>query len=769
MGDRSLFVGSSLDGSGRVALDGDHLTTHAVCVGMTGSGKTGLGIVVLEELARRGVPLLVVDLKGDMVDLLLGFPSLAAEDFEPWLTPDMVAGRNRMEVASEQAALWRGGLERDGLGSADLTAVARGVRWQLLTPGAAVAPLDILPSLAAPTAASSADPASGDTERAGGVAGALLSLIGRGGDPLTDRDHVLVSAVLLERWRRREATDLGALLAALADPPMDALGVLPLERFYPRAERLELVMELNTLVASPAFAAWTTGVPLDMEALLGTEAAPRASIVSIAHLEERQRQFILSLLAAELVAWMRRLPGTGSLRALLYIDELQGLLPPHPASPPTKAPLLTILKQGRAFGLGAWLATQNPVDIDYKALGNAGITAIGRLVTEQDRSRVLDGLGLRETADGRDAARLVASLGKREFLLHDVRAEERTRTFSSRWAMSYLRGPVTLVEMERLARPSSPATGGDERRSGDQPGAAAARRRPPVMGAAVEQLFAARSTGPVEPSLLVLSRAGVSRAAVDLDRNVDELWTVPVSEDGTLDWGSARLLDELPQTVAEPAEGTSFPVALPGRLDGELERAARAFVDWRAQQTLAVLVNSKLKLAAAQGEDREAFVARCLDAADRADDADQERARSRYEKRMEGLRTRLAKERAELAGDRADVRSRRTEEVLGAVESLFSVLLGSRSVRSAGSKAAAKMRSAATKRRMSRRAEEDVDESVREIARIEHELEELGLEMEREVERIARESEERARDIAMLELRPPKTRIAVDRLWLLWS
>lgn len=457
-----LYVGHDLESKEAVHLDSDHLTTHAACLGMTGSGKTGLGVVVLEELARRRIPLLVVDLKGDMVNLLLNFPSLAADEFAPWLPADVVADRSRNEAAAQTADTWRGGLERHGLATEDVQSVRDGVRWQLLTPGAAsLAPLDILPALTAPADWSPDSDVDGTTQRISGVVSALLSLVGRGGDPLTDRDHVLVSSIILEHWRRGDTLDLPRLVASIADPPMESLGALPLATFYDRSDRMKLVMELNTLLASPAFGAWTSGTPLEMEALLGTPQSPRATIVTVSHLDQRQRLFALALLATELVDWMRRQPAASGLRALLYVDEVQGILPPHPANPPTKAPLLTLLKQGRAFGVGAWLATQNPVDLDYKALGNAGVKVIGRLITERDRERALEGLGVQMVDDVHDPDHVVASLGKREFLLYDVRASERIRTFSSRWAMSYLRGPVTLSEMSPLIDSSA---GGRARR-----------------------------------------------------------------------------------------------------------------------------------------------------------------------------------------------------------------------------------------------------------------------------------------------------------------
>lgn len=766
MNKRDLFLGTKLPGGDRLVLDMDHLTTHAVCLGMTGSGKTGLGIVALEELARRRVPLLVIDLKGDMVNLLLNFPDLDGRSFEPWLPADDVAGRDRSEVAREHAERWRSGLAGSGLAGKDLSAVRDGVRWRLLTPGVGgLAPLDILPSLGVPAGWNpDADP-DGAVERVNGIAGALLSLIGRGGDPLADRDHVLTAGVLLEHWRRGTALDLNGLLASLADPPMDRLGALPLDVFYPRDDRMKLVLSLNTLLASPAFAAWTTGTPLTMEALLGSRESPCASIVTVAHLDETQRLFVISMLVSELVAWMRRQAASSGLRALLYMDEVFGILPPHPANPPTKLPLLTLFKQGRAFGVGAWLATQNPVDLDYKALGNAGVKLVGRLITDRDRERALEGLGLSTLADGREADQVVAGLGKRQFLLDDVREKPRVRLFSSRWAMSYLRGPVTLAEIPALIGADSAVPAGG-RVASARPSAATS---PPVMESDVTMCFATTSRGLAAPSLLVSDRVSVRRKGIGLDRTVSETWVIPVADDGALDWDAAELLPHEPEVADRPPEGMHFPAVAPGRLGAELDGFERRFVAWRARTGFEVLANPKLGVVADPGEDRESFIERCLEIADRADDATQERVRKRCERRMQSIRKRLDRERDELERDREQLASRKTEEALGIVEGLFSVLLGSRSVRSASRKAAAKMRSAAGKRRMRRTAAGSVIESEREIERLSDELEDLAEELQDEVDRIAEESERIAESVETVAVRPIQRDVAVGDVRLLWS
>ncbi len=379
-----LLVGGTLGTTSEVVtLDRDVLTTHGVILGMTGSGKTGLAVVLLEELARKHVPLVICDLKGDLTNLLLTFPGLAAADFAPYL-PATQAGADRAAAAAAIAARWRDGLSPWSLGEAQIREVRDGVAWRLLTPGSGLAPVNLLPALDPPPGYDpDLDPDSARVRLDGTVAG-LLALVDRGGDPLSNRDHVLLATLLDAAWRQGKALDLRQLVAQIADPPVALFGVLDAETFYPRKERQELLLAFNIVLASPSFAVWTRGVPLAVDELMGAPEAPRATILYLAHLADRERLSFLTLLASALLSWTRSQAGSDSLRVLLYIDEVQGILPPT-AMPPTKPPLLTLLKQGRAFGTGVLLATQNPVDLDYKALGNIGLKLVGRLDTENDR------------------------------------------------------------------------------------------------------------------------------------------------------------------------------------------------------------------------------------------------------------------------------------------------------------------------------------------------------------------------------------------------
>ncbi len=758
----------------RVVLEADHLTTHAVCLGMTGSGKTGLGVVALEGLASLGIPLLVIDLKGDMVNLLLQFPDLAPGDFEPWLPPE--GNTDRKEQAAAVASRWRAGLEASGLGREDMRRVRDGVRWQLVTPGqASGSPLDILPALAAPKGWDVDSDPDGARDRVDGVTSGILGLIGRGGDPLSDRDHVLMASVILEHWRRGDRLDLGGLLGSLAEPPLERLGLLPLETVYPRAQRMELVLALNTLIASPAFSAWTQGVPLSMEVLLGGESDPRGTVVTLSHLDDRERLFALTMITSELLAWTRRQPGSSGLRALLYIDEVQGILPPHPANPSTKGPLLTLIKQGRAFGVGVWLATQNPVDLDYKALGNAGVKLVGRLITDRDRDRALEGLAMKSLSDGTDLDALVAGLSKREFVLADVRAGRNVRTFSSRWAMSYLRGPVMTAELGPLLERFAPTAGiglqtgdGHEVTERDQvKKRVEGAERPPVLEANLPVRFWCEDEGPASPWLLIRSQVVVEQKAVGFYREQDELWLVPGTREG-LDWDGARELEREPPLEETPPGGMLFPAALQSGLAGELGRAEKLALSWRARTPMTVLVNRKLRLSAEPGEDRETFRARCREEADRADDSRQDAVRGRFERRIQTVRRRLEREKDELLRDQREADARRAEEKLGMVEGLFSVLLGSRSLRSAAGKAGTRVRGVASKRRMRQRAESSVEESLSEIDRLQEELDGLAREMQEEIDRIAAESDLKADQLEEVRVRPRRTAITIEAPVLVW-
>jgi len=435
------------------------LVTHAVCIGMTGSGKTGLCISLIEEAAIDGVPALIIDPKGDVSNLLLTFPDLQSQNFLPWINAEDVykKGISLQDFAAQQANFWREGLLKWGQDGKRIQRLRESADFCIYTPGSSAGlQISILKSFAAPPLEIRQDYELLQ-ERINTTVTSLLGLLRIEADPLRSREHILLSNILSEMWRRGEDLDIGRLIQLIQSPPFNRIGVLDIESFYPSKDRFGLAMQLNNLLAAPGFNLWLEGEPLDVKGLLySPNGKPKVSIFYIAHLNDAQRMFFVSLLLNQVVGWMRTQSGTTSLRAILYIDEVFGYLPPL-ANPPSKLPLLTLLKQARAFGLGVVLATQNPVDLDYKALSNAGTWFLGRLQTERDKERVLDGLEGAAVSGQKQFSRqtfekILSGLGNRIFLMNNVH-EDVPVVFETRWAMSYLRGPLTRDQIKSLVEP----------------------------------------------------------------------------------------------------------------------------------------------------------------------------------------------------------------------------------------------------------------------------------------------------------------------------
>jgi hypothetical protein len=440
-----------------VMYDARDLTTHGVIVGMTGSGKTGLAIGLLEEAAIDGIPSIIIDPKGDLTNLLLQFPGLAPTSFEPWVDAEDARqkGLAPKEYAEKLADRWRKGLEETAQPADRVARLKASSDWRVYTPGSESGlPLSILSTFAAPKGRL---PREALTQKIDATATALLGLTGLAADPVQSREHILIAQLLLHAWTAGRDLDLPRLILEVQTPPIGTVGAYNLETFFPSKDRLKFASLLNNVLAAPSFSTWTMGEPLDLASMLYRAGRPQQLIFYVAHLDDTQRMFFITLLLEEVLSWVRRQPGTSNLRALLYFDEVFGYLPPHPANPPSKGPLLTLLKQARAFGVGILLATQNPVDLDYKALSNAGTWFVGKLQTERDKARLLEGLesiaAERGTLTDRSYVEtVISSLGGRVFLMHDVHRPA-PLLFQSRWTLSYLRGPLMLEQVERLMGP----------------------------------------------------------------------------------------------------------------------------------------------------------------------------------------------------------------------------------------------------------------------------------------------------------------------------
>jgi hypothetical protein len=459
MADSNFYLGRLVDAktakatSNPVQYDPADLTTHAVVTGMTGSGKTGLCIALLEEAALQGVPAIIIDPKGDLTNLLLHFPDLAPKDFKPWIDPEMErrTGKSMEDIADEAASAWKAGLKEWDIETAQLLKLKNSVKFAIYTPGSKSGiPVSVLSSLAAPNL----DWESNSEilrEHISSTVTALLGLVGMNDiDPIRSREHILLSTIFEYHWSRGESIDLNQLIKETRKPLSNDMGAISVDEFFPPKDRDELAFRLNNILAAPAFETWREGESLDIQSLLFTaDGKPRHSIFYLAHLSDGERMFFVTLLLSAVETWMRTQTGSTSLRALLYMDEIYGYLPPT-AVPPSKGPLLRMLKQARAFGLGLLLATQNPVDMDYKALSNTGTWFIGKLQTERDKNRLLDGL---ESAAGgiprAEMDKLISSLGKRVFVMHNVH-EKMPVLIQTRWTMNFLAGPMTRAQIPDL-------------------------------------------------------------------------------------------------------------------------------------------------------------------------------------------------------------------------------------------------------------------------------------------------------------------------------
>ncbi len=449
-----------------VYYDSRDLTTHAVVVGMTGSGKTGLCINLLEEAILDNIPSIIVDPKGDITNLMLNFPDLRPEDFQPWVNVDDAqrAGMDVPQYAADVAHRWKEGLSSWGIVPDRMRWLKAAARYSIYTPGSdAGLPVSILASLRAPVGGWESN-VEANREKINGIVTALLALVGRDVQPMQDKEHVLVANIFEYAWQRGQDLTLQDIILQVQKPPFDKLGVFPLNDYISERQRQKLALDLNNIVAAPSFQSWLNGDPMDVHSLLyQPDGRPRVSIFYIAHLSESERQFIITLLLENVLAWMRTLSGTTSLRALLYIDEMFGYFPPYPRNPPTKEPLLRLLKQARAFGLGLILATQNPGDLDYKGLSNAGTWMIGRLQSENDKQRMATGLeslaSVNNEMNVRDVGRLIADIPPRVFLMHNVHDQDGPIMVHTRWAMSYLRGPLTRQQVQTLMADQKAARG----------------------------------------------------------------------------------------------------------------------------------------------------------------------------------------------------------------------------------------------------------------------------------------------------------------------
>jgi hypothetical protein len=703
----SLYLGRWAGaGQGQEALpakvSADRFTTHAVVIGMTGSGKTGLLVDILEEAAMAGIPALVIDPKGDLTNRCLVFPRLSPEEFSPYVPPGK---------AEEVAARWRDGLAKWGLGE-PAAAALKAVPVRVFTPGSLASPLNVLERFASP----GTDDPEAMTDKALSAVASLFALAGLDADPSTSPEGLLLAHLLLKTWGEGGAPSLESLVQLVLNPPIQKIGIMDLDAVLPPKDRTALAMRLNALLASPSLSDWRQGPPLDLDAMLGESAGGTQTIFTLSHLSEGERLFFLGLLLSDLAAWVRRRPGSDALKALVLFDEVFGFFPPHPQNPPTKAPLLTLLKQARAFGVGLVLATQNPVDIDYKGLTNAGLWFLGRLQTEPDRRRVADALGA--LPGGGSASDLLGGLPPRTFVVHDVK-EDTPRLMETRWCMSYLAGPLAPPQLKALVgRPPSVSTGEEalartgEReiwRAGEgsvrspapapQAPSAPAPQVPdsPAPSVPAGWVVAYGPGARLSPHLEVEAEIAYRRSPKAPPVMVRSRWTWPL-KGSTLEFALAADAAKAPESaLAGHAASDALLEPLPPYFDDlGLAKVAKAAEESLAlRQRLTLLRDPLSKAVQDPSEDEGAFRGRIARVREEARRAEETKTLGPLARQLEKAGDRVRKAEHRLDQDRSDASARKTETALSAGLGVLGGLFGSkRSLGGAISRTASKYRQA---------------------------------------------------------------------------
>ena len=759
---------------GLLLYDSKDLVTHAVCVGMTGSGKTGLCITLLEEAAIDAIPAIIIDPKGDLGNLLLTFPNLAPEDFAPWL--------NEGEDAAQKAQLWKDGLAGWGQDGERIRRLRDAAEFRIYTPGSnAGIPVSILKSFDAPNERIRQDNELLG-ERINTTATSLLGLIGVTADPLRSREHILISNILHHEWSNGRNLDIAGLIQQIQSPPMTKIGVMELDTFFPAGDRMELAMALNHLLASPTFASWMEGEPLDIQNLLYTSAGkPRLAIFSIAHLGDGERMFFVSLLLNQVLGWVRAQSGTTSLRAILYMDEIFGYFPPV-ANPPSKLPLLTLLKQGRAFGLGVVLATQNPVDLDYKGLANTGTWFIGRLQTERDKARVLEGLegvaaGSGQKFDKQEMDETLAGLSNRIFLLNNVH-DDAPVVFETRWAMSFLRGPLTRTQIKLLTDPLKLQTAPQTPVTPLSPPLVVAtapsptQARPQLSPDVSQYYIPVRSSSDAkllyQPMLLGVAEIHYSKSkTIDVTQDVTLLAAI---NDGPIDlnWDEATPIDLPAEDLeTEPDANAQF-AEVPAKA-----AKAKSYATWRKDfaswlyrnQRLELLESPTLDIASNPGESERDFRVRLQQIAREQRDQAVEKLRQKYATRFAQLEDRKRRAEQTVAREAEQAKDQKYQTAISFGATLLSSIMGrKRASMSTLGRATTAVRGVGRTMKQS----EDVGRAEENVAAVSQRLADLEAEFKAEAETIERSFDPQTEQLGTVSLKPTKANINVQLLTLVW-
>jgi hypothetical protein len=609
----------------------------------------------------------------------------------------------------------------------------------------------------------------------------LLALLGIEADPVTSRDHILLANLFQNAWTQGRGLDLAGLIHGVQAPPFDRIGVMDLELFYPAKERFNLAMRINNLLAAPGFESWLQGPSLDIGQLLYTaRGKPRASIFTINHLSDPERMFFVSMLLNEILGWMRTQPGTSSLRAILYMDEIFGYFPPV-KNPPSKAPLLTLLKQARAFGLGIVLSTQNPVDLDYKGLSNTGTWFIGRLQTERDKERVLAGLEGAAAGAGFDRARMeeiLAGVGKRVFLLHNVHETEPS-IFQTRWALSYLGGPMTREQIKMLkGNMQSQAPMMEEGLPTHQaPG--------PLKTPSPERVESGPPIGPPEIDAFYLAASGAGQGLAynpavvgrmdihyyNVRNKVDTTETLALAaelEEGPvpLDWDNATAFDPacLETSPLPGAEYMGLPAA--AKRAPSYRKWSKDLLRWvRQNRPLTLFRSKRFRLTSQIGETEGQFRARLGQVVREKRDLEVEKLRRKYASRFSTLKDRLMRAEQAISREKEQEKSSKIQTAISFGSAVLGAFLGRKVV---SARSAYRVGTAMKSASRMKKEKMDVARAQERAEALQAQLSELEARLQEDIDRIELSFDPELEDLEEINVKPKSSDITLEIFGLAW-
>ena len=743
-------------------LKNKNFTTHAAIIGMTGSGKTGLGVGIMEEAAIDNIPSIIIDPKGDMGNLCLSDPTFSSKSFQPWVQDEANAKNEEPAAyAKKMAGVWKKGIESWGQDSARVENFHK-VDKTIYTPGSSAGvAINVMSSLDAPPEEVMYDSDTFSSYLKSTVS-SLLSFIGIEGDPLESKEYILLAQIISKSWIAKENLSIATIIGKIIEPSFDKIGVLPLEDFYMKEKRFVLATKFNGLLASPNFSKWLEGDNLDIQKLLyDEEGKAKVAIFSISHLNDEERMFFVTLLLNKYIAWMRRQSGTSALKALLYMDEIFGYFPPT-KNPPSKEPMLILLKQARAFGLGVVLSTQNPVDLDYKGLSNIGTWFIGRLQTTQDIDKVIDGLGgkVGSSFDKNEIKNMLANLQKRTFFLKSAHLED-IRLFSTRWVLSYLKGPLKKAEISTLMQAKKEA---QEKRK--------------VIDIAGEKPNSFESYQNIDDTIpqyfeMDISEANSYRATLGAKgkvhfyqtrRGIDEeesfILSLPLeSRQRLVKWGNAREESEdfsrYMHSAPKNAEFTVLPKVI--LEDKALKKAIRELKESLYRTKELVLWRSvSPKLESKVGESRTDFMVKLQDSLSERKEKEIEKLQERYAKKEKILTARLARAKERVEKESADSTSSMIDTGIAVLGALF------------GKATPAKIGRALSKGRKVLKERGDITRAEERMLEVEADIETLEYELEDKVDALNEKYAIENYEIESFSIKPRKTDIDVEVCAVVW-